>query len=95
MLCLGHDRLKGQNINNYILKPQNNPGIGFSAQRHCYLIRKASIEKILNILLPADKFQPKDSILSNNFNKFNAYFLIHNLAIQDSKTFRKSVRETN
>ena len=95
MLWLGHGRLKGENINEYILKPKNNPGLGYNAQHHCYLIRKASIEKILDILLPADKFQPKDSILRNNFDKFNAYFLIPNLATQDRKTFRKSERETN
>ena len=88
MIWLGYNNLKGKKINKYVLKPQNNPGIGFNAQHHCYLIKKTSINKILNILLPIKKFQPKDSILRNNFNKFNAYFIIPKFAIQKDKLFK-------
>ena len=95
MLWLGHGKLKGKNINEFILKPENNPGSGYNALHHCYLIKKSSIKKILDILLPAKNFKSKDTILRSNFDKFNAYFLIPNLATQDRKTFRKSERETN
>lgn len=88
MIWLGHNRLKGKNINKYVLKPQNNPGIGCNAEHHCYLIKKSSINKILKILLPVKKFQPKDSVLRNNFDKFNAYFIIPKLAIQKNNLFK-------
>lgn len=88
MIWLGHNRLKGKKINKYVLKPQNNPGVGYNAQHHCYLIKKSSIDKILNILLPIKNFETKDSILRNNFNNFNAYFIITKLAIQKNNLFK-------
>ena len=94
MIWLGHAKLKGKLINNHVLVPQNNPGIGFNSHHHCYLVNKKGIRKVLDILLPAKNFQPKDSVLRNNFKKFNAYFLKENLAVQDRKTFRISDRET-
>ena len=93
MIWLGHGKLKGKYINDNVLIPDNNPGIGKNAQHHCYMIKKSSIDKLLNILLPIDSFLPKDSKIRRNFDKFNAYFVKEKLAVQDRKEFPKSERE--
>tara|TARA_B110001469_G_C9644191_1_gene324915 strand:+ start:3203 stop:3952 length:750 start_codon:yes stop_codon:yes gene_type:complete len=93
MIWLGHNKLKGEYINKNILVPQNNPGVGYNAQHHCYLIKKSSINKLLGILLPINSFLTKDNKIRNNFDKFNAYFVKNNLAIQDRNEFKKSERE--
>ena len=93
MIWLGHNKLKGEYINKNIIVPQNNPGRGFNAQQHYYIIKKKSINKLLDILLPINSFLTKDCKIRENFDKFNAYFLIKNLAIQDRKVFSKSERE--
>ena len=94
MIWLGHNKLVGEYIKNgNILIPKNNPGLGKNALHHCYMIKKSSIDKLLNILLPINSFLPKDSKIRKNFDKFNAYFVKQNLAIQDRKEFNKSERE--
>ena len=93
MLWLGHGKLKGKYINKNILVPLNNPGVGYNSEHHCYLIKKSSINKLLKILLPINSFLPKDSKIRKNFDKFNAYFVKNNLAIQDRKEFPKSERQ--
>ena len=92
MIWLGHGELKGKKINERILIPDNNPGIGKNALHHCYMIKRTSIPKFLNIFYPMTENLPKDSIIRRNFDKFNAYFVIDSLAIQDKITFSKSDR---
>ena len=92
MIWLGHGKLKGEKINERVLVPENNPGIGKNALHHCYMIKKTSIPKFLKIFYPMKKNLPKDSIIRKNFDKFNAYFIINSLASQDKKTFSKSDR---
>ena len=93
MVWLGHNKLVGKYIkNNRILIPQNNPGGGKNALHHCYMIKKSSIDKLFKILLPIDSFMSKDSKIRKNFDKFNAYFVKKNLAIQDRENFKKSER---
>ena len=85
MVWLGYNKLKGDLINKYIMKPKNNPGVGYNAQHHCYLIKKSSIPKILNILIPIyyiSKYT-KDGYLRLNFHRFNAYFVIDKLSKQN------------
>ena len=57
------------------------------------MIKKSSIDKLLDILLPINSFQSKDSKIRINFDKFNAYFVKQNLAIQDKNKFKKSERK--
>ena len=85
MVWLGHGKLKGKNINRYILKPFNNPGRSYNSQTHCYLIKKSSIEKILSLVWPLRPNEAIDSLLRKRFHKFNSYFVINNLATQNKK----------
>ena len=93
MLWLGHGKLKGKKINDKVLKPYNSPGMGYNSEHHCYLLKKKSIPKLFDFLLPINRTQSKDSIIRHNFEKFNAYFLIERLAIQNRKEFNKSERQ--
>ena len=52
MIWLGHGKLKGRKISKNVLVPENNPHAGYNALHHCYMIKKSSIDKILNIIFP-------------------------------------------
>ena len=93
MIWLGHGRLKGKKINKHILVPENNPGQGFNSLHHCYMIKKTSVDKFLKFIYPLDKSISKDNILRENFDKFNAYFIIDSIANQNRKVFSISDRE--
>ena len=93
MIWLGHGRLKGKKINKHILVPENNPGKGFNSLHHCYMIKKTSVDKFLKFIYPLDKSISKDNILRENFDKFNAYFIIDSIANQNRKVFSISDRE--
>lgn len=94
MIWLGHGKLKGKKISKNVLVPENNPGKGYNSLHHCYMIKKNSIDKILNIIFPLKKNISKDSIIRKNFDKFNAYFIVESLASQDRVNFRVSERKT-
>jgi len=96
MAWLGYNRFLSPNNNNVFNKPliKTPHPIGVNAQHHCYLIKKSSIPKIKNVLLPITRdFHTKDSILRNNFDKYNAYFLFKKMAVQDTETFVFSTRD--
>ena len=93
MIWLGHGKLKGRKISKNVLVPENNPGAGYNALHHCYMIKKSSIDKILNIIFPLKENISKDSIIRKNFDKFNAYFIVESLASQDRVNFRVSERQ--
>lgn len=84
MVWLGYNNVYGKLVNPYFYKPLGNIN-DHNSQHHCYLIKKSSIKKILNVLLPINFIRniPKDSHLKNNFHKFNAYFLNDKLALQN------------
>ena len=91
----GYNHLWGKGINEYIVKPYRNTRYGYNTQQHCYLIKKASIDKMINILLPKNNVYSKDGNLRENFHKFNAYFIIDKLAIQNINRFNISERAGN
>jgi len=93
MVWLGHGKLKGKKISKNVLVPENNPGAGYNALHHCYMIKKNSIDKILNIIFPLKENISKDSIIRKNFDKFKAYFIVESLASQDRVNFRVSERQ--
>ena len=90
MVWLGHTKLKGTYINRYVLKPTNNPGYGYNSQTHCYIIKKSSIEKLLNIVWPIKPHEAIDTLLRKHFDKFNAYFIRNNIATQN-KQFKSTI----
>ena len=96
MIWLGYNNIKGDKVSEYYYKPYQGFHKGFNTQHHCYLVKTSSIPKILNIVFPVPlSFTNKDSILRNNFNKFNAYFYKEKLAVQDTETFPFSERTGN
>ncbi len=96
MIWLGYNNVKGDKVSEYYYKPYPGFNKGFNTQHHCYLVKTSSIPKILNIVFPVPiSFTNKDSILRNNFNKFNAYFYKEKLAVQDNQTFPFSERTGN
>jgi GR25 family glycosyltransferase involved in LPS biosynthesis len=93
MVWLGYNKVKGEKINKHFYKPFVGFINGYNTQHHCYLINKKSIPKILEILFPIkSNFLNKDTVLRNNFDKFNAYFLEEKLAVQDMDEFPISER---
>lgn len=91
MIYLGYNTIKGERISRYFYKPHEvNRG---NSQHHCYLVKRKSLPKMLNILYPLKHSKPsQDNILRENFNKFNAYFVNERLAIQDLQKFPISER---
>jgi len=94
MAWLGYNRFIGPDNDNIFNKPiiENPHRIGTNAQHHCYLINRKSIPKFKDILFPYNGTTTKDTIIRNNFDKFNAYFLFKKLAHQDTDTFKISTR---
>ena len=93
MIWLGYNNIKGKKISEYYFKPDIGFKKNYNTQHHCYVINLKSIDKILNILFPIpEKFTNKDSILRENFDKFNAYFYFKKLGVQDTITFPNSIR---
>ena len=96
MIWLGHNKLVGTSINKWVVKPINNAGRGKNAEHHCYLIKKSSINKILNILLPMNYINKltKDTFIRKNFHRFNAYFIRKKLALQNKNFKSKRIYST-
>lgn len=93
MIWLGYNNIKGKKISEYYFQPDVGFNKNYNTQHHCYVINVKSIDKILNILFPIPKkFTNKDSILRENFHKFNAYFYFKKLGVQDITTFPDSIR---
>ena len=93
MAWLGYNDIKGDKINEDWYKPFKGRLWGYNSQHHCYLIKYKCIPKILKILFPIKQnFNTKDTVLRENFDKFNAYFLKERLATQDIDKFPKSER---
>ena len=85
MIWLGHGNLKGEFIDNTYCIPEIIKDGFYNSLHHCYLIKFSSIKKMIDILIPIeDDILTKDNLLKRSFNKFNAYFLIENLAVQNS-----------
>ena len=93
MIWLGHGKLKGDKISKNVLIPKNDAGPKLNSLHHCYMIKKSSIDKILNIIYPLNEPKSKDNILKKNYDKFNAYFIVNSLANQNWGKFPVSERE--
>ena len=87
MVWLGSCGVVGKAVNSHFIKPRNNAGRGKNCCHHCYLIKKSSIKKLLNLMFPINYISKttKDLFLRRNFHRFNAYFLSENLAFQSKK----------
>ena len=85
MIWLGFNNFYGTLINKYVGIPKLKSSVEFNLQHHCYLLKKKSIPKLLNILIPIyiTKYKTQDNCLKQNFDKFNAYFISKKLAIQN------------
>lgn len=92
IIWAGYNNIWGKKVNEYVAKPYNGSRYGYNTNQHCYLIKKTSIDKIIRILLPKDNIYSKDGNLRANFHKFNAYFIIDKLAIQNINRFNISER---
>jgi GR25 family glycosyltransferase involved in LPS biosynthesis len=93
MVWFGYNNIKGHKIDKYFYKPEQGLHWGYNSQHHCYIINYKFIPKMLEILFPIKpNFNTKDTIIRQNFNKFNAYFCHEKLAVQDSETFPNSER---
>jgi GR25 family glycosyltransferase involved in LPS biosynthesis len=80
ILYIGSNRLKGTEISPGILKPQQINLRGYNAGMYGYMIKKSSIDKLLNILFPLPITKNCiDVVLRCNFDKINAYFLTNKL----------------
>ena len=96
MIWLGYNNVKGDRVSEYYYRPYKGFRRGYNTQHHCYLVRRRAIPKILKILFPIPKkFLNKDSILRDNYDKFNAYFYKERLAVQDFESFPVSERTGN
>jgi GR25 family glycosyltransferase involved in LPS biosynthesis len=96
MIWLGYNNVKGDRVSNYYYRPYKGFRRGYNTQHHCYLVRRRAIPKIISILFPIPlKFLNKDSILRDNYDKFNAYFYKERLAVQDEESFPISERTGN
>ena len=96
MIWLGYNNVKGDKVSEYYYRPYKGFRRGYNTQHHCYLVRRSAIPKILKILFPIPvRFLNKDSILRDNYDKFNAYFYKERLAVQDEESFPISERTGN
>lgn len=98
MIWLGYNKVYGKLVNKYFYKPFNKMN-RFNSCHHCYLVKKSSIEKILNILVPLNYIQniysAHDICLRNNFHKFNAYFINNKMAVQNMNFISKRTGKKN
>lgn len=77
MLWLGWHKLDCLPINDLIGYPNSATTMKSVNSGHfAYLIKSSSVDKLKSVLIPYSNRNSKDVILRNNFDKFNAYFLL-------------------
>jgi len=82
-LYFDYNKFVGKQINKYWGKPTNNAGKGKNAFLSCYVINKSGCKKLLDLMNPYVENKCIDSIMRQNFDKFNAYFANSKLGFQN------------
>ena len=80
-----HNTVLGTPLNRFYTIPHNHSPAGTNAFLSCYLIKVASIPKLLKICTPIGQTPNQfaiDSVMRNNFHKINALFYNNHLAKQ-------------
>ncbi len=80
MLWLGYFRARGQAVDEWFLRPDFPSRRSDNSGHFCYLVRSASVPKLLQMLTPYNNLNSKDVLLRKRFDQFNAYFLRQRIA---------------
>ena len=87
IIYFDYNKLLCERFNKFFNKPINNAPNGHNALLSCYMLKVASIPKLLDVCLPIGKdtkanYFAIDAVLRNNFHKINALFCKKKLAKQ-------------
>ena len=98
MLWLGWHKLDCDPVNEVIGTPRKTEGKSVNSGHFAYMIKSSSVEKLKALLLPYDNKRTKDVLLRQNFEAFNAYFLLEKIVktpVIGFDSVRKNINNPN
>ncbi|MBC8375764.1 MAG: glycosyltransferase family 25 protein [FCB group bacterium] len=98
MLWLGWHKLDCDPVNEIIGTPRKTEGKSVNSGHFAYMVKSSSVDKLKALLLPYDNSRSKDVLLRQNFEAFNAYFLLEKIVKTPMIGFdsvRKNINDPN
>ncbi len=98
MLWLGWHKLDCDPVNETVGTPRKTEGKSVNSGHFAYMVKSSSVEKMKALLLPYDNRRSKDVLLRQNFEAFNAYFLLDKIVktpLIGFDSIRKNINDPN
>jgi len=98
MLWLGWHKLDCDPVNEIIGTPRKTEGKSVNSGHFAYMVKSSSVDKLKALLLPYDNSRSKDVLLRQNFEAFNACFLLEKIVktpLIGFDSVRKNINDPN